>query len=82
MVNPINVFSENRPGKLEQITGALADTNVNIKAVKISSGEDYGAWFPFMVDEGFRAFKQADITVSLKEVLVVGLESKSGRCVT
>ena len=83
MVKMINVFSENRPGKLEQITGALADANVNIKAVKISSGEDYGGkWFPFMVDEGFRAFKQADITVSLKEVLVVGLASKSGRSVT
>jgi hypothetical protein len=42
MVLIINVFSENQPGKLEQITGALADANINIKAVKISSGEDYG----------------------------------------
>jgi hypothetical protein len=41
-----------------------------------------GAWFPFMVDDGFRAFKQAGITVSLKDVLAVGVESKSGRCVT
>ena len=42
MVKMINVFSENRPGKLEQITGALADVNVNIKAVKSSPGDDYG----------------------------------------
>jgi hypothetical protein len=83
MVLMINVFSENRPGKLEQIIGALADANVNIKAVKISHSEDYGRkWFPFLVDDGFRAFKQAGITVSLKDVLAVGVESKSGRSVT
>ena len=40
------------------------------------------AWFPFLVDEDFRAFKQVGITVSLKDVLAVGRESKSGRCVT
>ena len=82
MVLIINVFSENQPGKFEQITGVLAYTNVNIKAVKIPLVMIMGAWFPFMVDDGFRAFKQADITISLKDVLAVGVESKSGRCVT
>ncbi|HUV79833.1 MAG TPA: ACT domain-containing protein [Candidatus Bathyarchaeia archaeon] len=80
MVKQINVFSENRPGKLEQITGVLAAANVNIIAVKISSDEEYGV-LKFLVDDpekGFRAFKQAGVTVSLKDVLAVGVENKPG----
>jgi hypothetical protein len=49
-------------------------------AVKISSDEEYGV-FQFLVDDlekGFRAFKQAGITVSLKEVLTVSVENKPG----
>ena len=41
MVKQLNVFSENRPGKLEKITGVLADANVNIMAMKISSEDEY-----------------------------------------
>lgn len=54
--------------------------NVNIMAMKISSEDEYGV-FQFIVDDpekGFRAFKQAGITVSLKEVLAVGVANKSG----
>ncbi|MBN1762410.1 MAG: ACT domain-containing protein [Methanomicrobia archaeon] len=80
MVKQINVFSENRPGKLEQITSILADVEVNILAVTISSDEEYGV-VKFIVDnpeKGFRAFKQAGVTVSLKEVLAVVIEDKFG----
>jgi hypothetical protein len=80
MVKQINVFSENRPGKLEQITRILADVEVNILAVTISSDDEYGV-VRFIVDnpeKGFRAFKQAGVTVSLKEVLAVTIEDKCG----
>jgi len=80
MVKQINVFSENRPGKLEQITSILADVEVNILAVTISSDEEYGV-VKFIVDnpeKGFRAFKQAGVTVSLQEVLAVAIEDKFG----
>ena len=80
MIKQINVFSENRPGKLEQITSILADVGVNIFAVTISSDEEYGV-VRFIVDnpeKGFRAFKQAGVTVSLKEVLAVTIEDKCG----
>jgi hypothetical protein len=80
MVKQLNIFSENRPGKLAQITGVLADANVSINAVKISSVEKYGI-LKFLVDDperGFRAFKQAGITVSLKDVLAVEVTDKPG----
>jgi hypothetical protein len=80
MVKQLNVFSENRPGKLAQITGVLADANVSVNAVKISSVEKYGI-LKFLVDDpekGFRAFKQAGVTVSLKDVLAVEVTDKPG----
>ena len=40
MVKQLNVFSENRPGKLEKITGVLANANVTIMAMKISSEDE------------------------------------------
>ncbi|RZN33443.1 MAG: ACT domain-containing protein [Methanophagales archaeon ANME-1-THS] len=80
MVMQLNVFAENKPGKLEKITGILADANVNIKALKISSENGYGV-FQFIVDNpeaAFRAFKQAGITVSQKDVLAVVVDDKPG----
>jgi len=80
MVKQLNVFSENRPGKLEQITGILAGANVNILAMKLSSNEDYGV-FQFILDDpekGFQALKRAGVTASQKDVLAIGLEHKPG----
>jgi hypothetical protein len=80
MVKQINVFSENKPGKLEKITKILSDVGVNIRAMKISSSDAYGV-IKLLVDDpekGFTAYKNAGVTVSLKEVLAVEVSDKSG----
>ncbi|MFZ2455132.1 MAG: ACT domain-containing protein [Candidatus Altiarchaeia archaeon] len=80
MVKQINVFSENKPGKLEHITKILSDAGVNIRAMKISSSDAYGV-IKLLVDDpekGFSAYKKAGVTVSLKEVLAVEVSDKSG----
>lgn len=80
MVKQINVFSENKPGKLEKITKILSDAGVNIRAMKISSSDAYGV-IKFLVDDpekGFTAYKKAGLTVSQKEVLAVEVSDKAG----
>jgi hypothetical protein len=80
MVKQINVFSENKPGKLEKVTKILADACVNLRAMKISSSDAYGV-IKFLVDDpekGFDAFKKAGMTVSLKDILVVEVSDKPG----
>ena len=80
MVNQLNVFSENRAGKLEKLTRILADAKVNIRAMKISSSDAYGV-IKFLVDDpekGFEAFRKAGVTASLKEVLAVEVPDKAG----
>ena len=80
MTKQINVFLENRPGKLEQITGVLADAAVNILALKITSDENYGV-FQLLLDDpeqGFRALQQAGMTASLTDVVAVEVQNIPG----
>ncbi|MBN1454877.1 MAG: amino acid-binding protein [Methanomicrobia archaeon] len=80
MAKQINVFLENRPGKLEQITGVLADAAVNILALKITSDEQYGI-FQLLMDDperGFRALQQAGMTASLTDVVAVEVQNTPG----
>lgn len=80
MAKQINVFLENRPGKLEQITGVLADAAINILALKITSDDEYGI-FQLLVDDpeqGFRAVKQAGMTASLTDVVAVEVQNMPG----
>lgn len=42
VVDQISVFLENRPGRLGALCGALAEAGVNIDAIMLPSGTDYG----------------------------------------
>ena len=41
-VNQISVFLENRPGQLAEVTGLLAENEVNLRAISIAEASDYG----------------------------------------
>ena len=42
MFKQITVFLENKPGRLEEATGCLADGNINIHALSIADTTDFG----------------------------------------
>ena len=42
MIEQLAIFSENKPGRLERITGALAEASVNIRAMHVASLGDMG----------------------------------------
>ncbi len=41
-VNQISVFLENRTGQLAEITGLLAENEINLRAISIAEASDYG----------------------------------------
>ncbi len=41
-VNQISVFLENRNGQLAEITGLLAENEINLRAISIAEAADYG----------------------------------------
>jgi len=42
MANQISVFLENRAGQLAEITGILAENNIDLRAISIAETADYG----------------------------------------
>ncbi len=42
VITQISVFVENRPGQLKNLAEALADEGINIEAIMVPSGTDYG----------------------------------------
>ena len=79
-VKQISVFVENRSGGLADITKALADANVNIRALSISETSDFGI-LRLIVDDVFaagNALKENGHIYSLTDVLAVAGEDKPG----
>ena len=81
MAKQIRVFLDNKPGRLEKVTGVLAGKGVNVRAMLISDRGEFGI-VKFLVDKPDMAIvflKDAGFAAAIKEVIAVRLEDKVGR---
>ena len=81
MAKQIRVFVDNKPGRLEKVTGVLAAKNINIRTMLISDRGEFGV-VKFLVDKpeaGIAALKDAGFAAAIKEVIAIRLEDKVGR---
>ncbi len=79
-VKVISIFVQNQPGKLEKITGILAEKGINILGFSITSVKDFGV-IKFLVDkteEAYKVLKDAGFTVALTSALGIEMEDKPG----
>ena len=42
MLKQITVFLENKPGRMEEVTGCLAEANINLHALSLADTTDFG----------------------------------------
>ncbi len=80
MPHQISVFLENKPGKLERVTGLLSAEGLNIRAITIADGGDFGV-LKLLVDAPEKAvsiLKQAGLAAVLKEVVAVRISDEPG----
>jgi hypothetical protein len=76
----ISVFAENKPGRLDHITGLLAQANINIRAIKISDLGEFGV-VKILVDDpdtAYRVLKEGGVSASKKEIVAVVVEDRPG----
>jgi len=76
----LSIFAENKPGRLSKITGILAGADVNIRAITISTSNDFGV-VNLLVDrhkEAQKALEKGGLTVSLKKVIAVVIDDRPG----
>ena len=79
-VKQISVFIENKPGRLAEITEVLANADVDIRAISVADTSDFGI-LRVIVDrpkEAVLALREHGMTVSLTNVLAVGITDEKG----
>jgi hypothetical protein len=76
----ISVFLENRSGRLAEITGVLANSGVNIRALSLADTADFGI-LRLVVDRpevGARVLKEQGFTIGLTEMVALELPDRPG----
>lgn len=79
-VSQLSVFIENKSGRLADVTRALADANINIRALSIADTIDYGLLRLIVNDpiSAKRVLADAAFTVTLTEVIAVEVPDRPG----
>lgn len=79
-IKQLSVFVENKPGRMAEIAGVLGNSNVDIRAISVADTSDFGI-LRVIVDKpdiAVKALKENGMTVSLTDVLAVGIDDKPG----
>jgi hypothetical protein len=79
-IDQLSIFVENSPGRLADITGALGDAGVDLRAMSIADTKDFGI-LRVIVSEPARAgeaLRAAGCVFSVTKVLAVPIEDKPG----
>ena len=80
MVHQISVFLENRAGQFAEITGVLAENNIDLRAISIAETADYGV-LRLIVGDAEKAtatLMQHGYLLSMTPVLVVAVSDEPG----
>jgi hypothetical protein len=80
MAHQISVFVENKPGRLERVTEAIAKAKVNIRAFTVSGTYEYGV-MKFLVDKpdkALEALTAQGISANKREILAVVMDDRPG----
>jgi len=79
-VSQLSVFIENKSGRLADVTRALADADINIRALSIADTIDYGLLRLIVNDPvaARNALSGAGFTVTLTDVLAIVVPDKPG----
>ena len=80
-VKQINVFLENQPGRLAEVTAALTKANIDIRAIYVTDSTAYGMLRMIVDDpeEAKNVLQQVGFTVSISHVIAVALKDVPGQ---
>jgi hypothetical protein len=79
-IQQLSIFVENKSGRLAQITEILASANIDIRAISVADTSDFGI-LRLIVNkpkEAVDALKNEGVSVSLTNVIAMGINDKPG----
>jgi hypothetical protein len=76
----VSVFVENRPGRLATLLEALAENDLNIRALSIADSSDYGIVRMILSDteKGLEVIRDAGLVADTSEVLRAEVPDRPG----
>jgi len=80
MLKQITVFLENKAGRMEEVTGCLADQNINIHALMVADTTDFGILRMIASDpeKAQRVLKDKGLMVKNADVIAVAIDHNPG----
>jgi hypothetical protein len=80
LITQLSAFIENKPGRLAEVIGYLAEENINIHALCIADTTDFGILRLIVSDpeKTRNILKNRGLTVKLTDVIAVALRHKPG----
>lgn len=80
VIKQLSVFIENREGRLERVTEALKEHNINIASFSLADTSEYGMLRMIVSDpeEGRKVLKEEGFSAMLTDVIAVKIPQKPG----
>lgn len=80
MIKQINVFIENKPGRLMEMMKALAKNNIDIKAFSLADTTEFGIARMIVSDENAakKAINDEGVIVKICDIITVAVPDKPG----
>ncbi|MCL2165224.1 MAG: ACT domain-containing protein [Oscillospiraceae bacterium] len=80
MLKQITVFLENKPGRMEEVTGCLAKENINIHALSIADTTDFGILRMIVSDpeKAAKLLKGKHFMVKIADAIAVAMGHSPG----
>ena len=80
MAKQLNVFIENKPGRLKAVTGVLSDAKININAFTIQDRGDFGLIKLIVSDpeKAYLSLADKGYACAIKDILIISPKDKIG----
>ncbi len=79
-IKQLSIFVENKAGRLAEITKTMAEAGIDIRAISVADTSDFGILRLIVdnPDKAVESLRAANMTVSLTEVIGIGIQDKPG----
>lgn len=79
-IRQLSIFVENKAGRLAEITSVIANAGIDIHALSIADTTNFGILRLIVnqPDQAEQALKAAGLTVSLTDVIAIGIDNQPG----
>ena len=80
MLKQITVFLENKPGRMEKVTGCLAEAKINLHALSLADTTDFGILRIIVSDteKAMKVLKDNDFLAKAADVIAVAIDHNPG----